>query len=204
MMWWRKKKPAETKLQQHPQESAFARPVLSQTTSPFSAEPWRRVGDEVNGISFGDTARAHGRYEVALAFHRIGTEWYRENVVNKPNRRDSRQMRAQFRECLQEYDARILEYGHLMATRARIVQELRAYPNGILRAELSKLVKHTGVTKFGVICNQISKGGWVRQEGTGTKTVVFSMPEMVESDLNFVARVIPKPGTSGMWAGFGE
>lgn len=112
---------------------------------------------------------AHGRYEIARLAQAMEADWYDKRVVQKTTNPDELE---DFRAYLKAYREKVMEYQILIDTRKRILTELLNHPTGIPREKLAKLVPHSGVTKFGVICNQMARGGWLRQEGD-KKFVVY-------------------------------
>jgi len=131
---------------------------------------------------------ARGRYEIAEEFHRVGTQWYEEHVI----RTCEPEFRKQFREVLAAYKAFMPEFAVLITTRQKILEYLNAHSEGIDRNGLKKTVGHSGVTSFGVICNQLNRGGWLRQE-KGAKNRLFPPSSPPASDKAFIKNEIPTP-----------
>jgi len=151
----------------------------------LSENEWRNI-DGCNGISFAKSFLAKGRYEIAEEFHRWGTAWYEKNVVGKRNRFDTKEDREVFREYLAEYKEFFKEFPLLIHTRNKMIEIVNSYPNGIERNQLKKMVDHPGITKFGVICNQLSRGGWLNQENIGKKFILKPAVQRPVTDDEFI------------------
>jgi hypothetical protein len=136
---------------------------------------------------------ARGRYEIAQELHAIGTEWYQREVVNRRDPHDSTHDRRQHRELLAEYKARLAELPLLVVTRSRLINSLRSHPQGIDRNKLKDEVSCEGSTAFGVICNQLARGGWIRQERDGKKFMLYPEKEPPASDDLFIEAELPTP-----------
>jgi hypothetical protein len=110
-MWWRKpKKPVEP-LPIPRQPESQIQVVLAQRPDPFfDASPWVKSGDDVNGIDFAKKAKSHARYEVAIAFQRIGIDWYEKKVVQKKIASDTEETREGFKQYLRDYQAELEEF----------------------------------------------------------------------------------------------
>jgi hypothetical protein len=74
-----------------------------------------------------------------------------------------------------------------------LLENLNGRGEGIDREKLKALVKHEGSTAFGVICNQLAKGGWLRQEKNGKKYTLYPESTAPASDELFVSQEIPAP-----------
>jgi DNA-binding IclR family transcriptional regulator len=94
---------------------------------------------------------------------------------------------------LEEYEQRLAEFPLLVATRSRLLELLNGRPEGIDREKLKTLVKHEGSTAFGVICNQLARGGWLRQEKNGKKYTLYPESTAPVSDEVFASQEIPPP-----------
>jgi uncharacterized protein YifE (UPF0438 family) len=63
---------------------------------------------------------------------------------------------------------------------------LRNYPNGIERKDLFTLVEYKGLINFGAFCNQLEKGGWIKQIKKGNNIIVISSNLKIMSDEEFL------------------
>lgn len=121
---------------------------------------------EANAMELSAFCLARGRYEVAHELHAIGTDSYEREVVNKAYPGDTAAEREHYRQVLREYKERLAEFPLLVSTRSRFLESLSANAGGIDRDKFKTKVNHEGSTAFGVICNQLARGGWLRQEKT--------------------------------------
>jgi hypothetical protein len=142
--------------------------------------------EEVNAIDYASKCERRGRYELALEFHKIGTNWYERNVVNKPSPYDTEEYKKIFRQNLKEYENKLIIYPHLSIIRNDIINKLRNYPNGIERKDLFTLVEYKGLINFGAFCNQLEKGGWVKQIKKGKNIIVMSSDKKLISNADFL------------------
>lgn len=163
----------------------------------FTVWPWVEANDAVNGNAFSDKARAQGRYEIASAFHQIGTEWYASNVVHgMPG--DSEERLESFREHLRELQEAAPELRRLIEVRGKILEALSRHINGIERDLLKKELNYEGKTSWGVLCNQLARGGWLEQSEQGRKKMLKPVLEAPITNQQFLDSTIPAPGTSGV------
>lgn len=125
-----------------------------------------------NALQIAKHCAARGRYELAEGFHRRGTKWYEVNVVGKIHPDDTKEDRAHYREVLRSYYGSLPEFPLLAKTRDALIEYLRQHPGGVDRDEARKRVQHNGATNFGVICNQLDRGGWIRQEKNGKRSIL--------------------------------
>ena len=86
----------------------------------------------------------------------------------------------------------------LIQLRPRLLDILARYPEGIERRQLAQALAYTGDTAFGVICNQLARGGFLRQEKIGGKYILLPAPSTPITNAQFLADHIPVPGTSGI------
>lgn len=163
----------------------------------FSITPWLEADEAGNGNAFGEKASSHGRYEVAAALHAMGTKYYADHVVQgMPG--DPPERLERFQQHLQSLREKTAEFPLLIETRARLMQALAAHPDGIDRDDLKKEVGHPGKTTWGVICNQLARGGFIHQEAQGKKYILRPTSAAPVSNEVFLQTVIPAPGTSGL------
>ena len=151
----------------------------------------------VNAMELSKFCLARGRYEIAQELHLIGTDWYDRMVVQRPNPGDTREDRKANRELLASYREYASEFPKLIEARERLLAAVSDHPAGIDRNEFKNSVKHSGVTTFGVICNQLTRGGWLRQEKTGSKYLLYPESTPPKSDEAFVNEEMPTPDKSG-------
>jgi hypothetical protein len=161
-------------------------------SSRFQEGRWRDWY-EVNAIELSTFCLARGRYEVARELHAIGTDWYEREVVNKSNPGDTAAEREHYCQVLGEYKERLADFPLLVATRTRFLESLNANAGGIDRDKFKSTVVHEGSTAFGVICNQLARGGWLRQEKTGKKYTLYPAGTPPPSDDVFVRKEMPTP-----------
>ncbi len=147
----------------------------------------------VNAMELSKFCLARGRYEIAYELHLIGTENYERTVVLKPDPGDSPDDRDRYREVLASYNDHLSEFPKLFETKIRLLAALSDHPQGIERGKLNSEVKHAGATTFGVICNQLAKGGWLRQEKTGNRYMLYPEGTPPMSDEDFAKRELPTP-----------
>jgi hypothetical protein len=147
----------------------------------------------VNAMELSKFCLARGRYEIANELHLIGTENYERTVVLKQDPNDTPKDREHYREVLAAYKDHLSEFPKLFDTKARLLAALSDHPKGIERGKLSSKVKHAGATTFGVICNQLARGGWLRQEKSGDKFILYPESNPPSSDAVFVETEIPTP-----------
>jgi len=143
----------------------------------------------VNAIELSKFCLARGRYEVANELHELGTEWYERFA--KPEPGATREDHQCYRDVLASYKDYFSEFPLLIETRDRLLTALRNHPQGIDRDKLKREVTHKGVTTFGVICNQLERGGWLRQTKAGKKYTLHSERISPASDEVFVKKEIP-------------
>ena len=173
----------------------YSAPKIDSPYGDFTIQPWCEV-DVVNGTSFSKQARAKGRYEVAEAFYRVGVAHYGDTMVGNrdPSLRFTEEDLERFETYYRDWLAYTPEFALLVKTRERLIHELAAHPDGIARDKLKTAVGHSGVTQWGVICNQLAKGGFIRQEDK----ILFPADTSPITNQEFLAQEIPAPGTSGM------
>ena len=136
-----------------------------------------------------------GRYELAGDLLAIVTEWYEGEVVNKAWPRDTSADPKRYRQVLAQYEERLAELQLLVATRSRVLESLNDNAGGIDRDKLESRLKHDGSTVFGVICDQLARGGWLRQEKTRTSFMLYPTATPPPSDDVFVRQELPTPET---------
>jgi hypothetical protein len=136
---------------------------------------------------------ARGRYELALELWAIGTEWYEREVANNASLGDTNDYGKPFRQFLEEFRQRLAEFPLLLVTRSRLLETLNGFAGGIDRNKLKAMVKHEGSSTFGVICNQLARGGWLRQEKIGKKYTVYPESTAPVSDELFVSKQLRAP-----------
>ena len=134
---------------------------------------------------------ARGRYEIASELHELATEWYEQFA--KPEKGSTASDRRRYREVLQAYKNYLSEFKLLIETRDRLILTLKGNPEGIDRDKLRAEVIHGGVTSFGVICNQLERGGWLRQQKAGKKHMLYPEKTSPASDEVFIKKEIPTP-----------
>ena len=134
---------------------------------------------------------ARGRYELAGELHAIGTEWYEREVVKKREPGDTAKDRKYYRLVLADYKAHLAEFPLLVATRSRFLEELKKHPEGIDRSKFKDEVRHQGSSAFGVICNQLARGGWIRQEKDGKRFNLYFEKQAPVSDDVFIKTELP-------------
>jgi hypothetical protein len=152
-------------------------------------EGWHKA----NAISMSSYCQARGRYELALELCEIGTEWYEREVVNNARLGDTNDHGKPFTQFLEEYRQRLADLQFLLATRSRLLETLNGFADGIERDRLKAMVKHEGSTSFGVICNQLARGGWLRQQKIGKKHTVYPERTAPVSDDEFVCTEMRAP-----------
>ena len=140
-----------------------------------------------NAMWMSSYCQARGRYELALELRAIGTEWYEREVVNKAHLGDTNDYGKPFRQFLEEYRQRWPNFHYSWLTRSRLLETLNGLAGGIDRDKLKAMVKHEGSTTFGVICNQLARGGWLRQEKIGKKYTVYPESTAPVNDDVFVS-----------------
>ncbi len=145
-----------------------------------------------NAMELSKFCLARGRYEVASELHQLGTEWYERFA--KPEGGATASDHRIYRDVLKSYKDFLPEFALLIETRDRVLLTLKNHPEGIDRDKLKAKVAHRGVTSFGVICNQLARGGWLRQQKAGKKQVLSPETTSPVSDDVFINREIPKPG----------
>jgi hypothetical protein len=148
---------------------------------------------EANAMQLSKHCLARGRYEIAEEFHRLGTQWYEANVVNKRDPSDSAEDRKRYREVLAKYKAYFGEFALLAETRDHLLKHIADRTSGVDRGEVKKYVKLRGVTSLGVICNQLDRGEWLRQERRGKQNLLHSASKPPLSDQVFLNTEIPTP-----------
>jgi hypothetical protein len=161
-------------------------------SSHFQDARWREVL-EFSALGLSSYCLARGRYELAHELHAIGTESYERAILNKelPDKaNDDGKRPSQF---LEEYKQRLAEFPLLVATRSRLLESVIGRAEGIDRDKLKTAVKHEGSTAFGVICNQLARGGWIRQEKTGKKYTIYPESTVPISDELFISKEMPIP-----------
>jgi hypothetical protein len=136
---------------------------------------------------------ARGRYELAEELHAIGTEWYEREIVSKTRPGETNDHGQTVGQILEEYRQRLAEFPLLVATRTQLLESLNSHSEGIDREKLKNLVKHEGSTAFGVICNQLARRGWLRQEKTGKNYMLYPESTAPASDELFVREELPAP-----------
>lgn len=147
----------------------------------------------VNAMSLSSHCRARGRYEIALELHDIGTEWYEREVVLKRQPGDTAEDRKTYRQVLADYKADRAEFPLLIATRIRLIETISKHQDGIDRNKLKCDIQHQGATTFGTICNQLERGGWIKQHKDGKQYVLSPASSRLASDQAFIAAEIPTP-----------
>jgi hypothetical protein len=85
------------------------------------------------------------------------------------------------------------ECPRLIETRAKILAAVMEKPEGGDGTIVARAVAHKGETTFAVICNQLERGGWLRLEKVGKKTLIH--PVAVPPELNqvFLSRQVSPP-----------
>jgi hypothetical protein len=155
--------------------------------------PWRDW-HEANATRLSSYCEARGRYELAHELHSIGTDRYEREIVNKANPLHfTTDDLKRFRQFLEEYKTRLDEFPLLLATRSRLLEILNGHTEGIDRDKLKTILKHDGSTAFGVICNQLARGGWLRQEKNGKKYRIYPATSAPPSDELFVSAELCPP-----------
>jgi hypothetical protein len=149
---------------------------------------------EVNAMELSRFCLARGRYELAGELHAISTDWYEREVANKPQPGDTVADRQRTRGVLREYKDRLAEFPLLVATRSRFLDSLKANVGGIERDKFKNQISHQGSTTFGVICNQLARGSWIRQEKTGKKLTLYPVATPPPGDDVFARTELPTPG----------
>jgi len=161
--------------------------IQKSTGNEYTLNLSRRIdAEEVNAIDYAVKCERRGRYELALQFQKIGANWYEHNVVRKPSPYETAEEKKRFREYLREYKGKIKIYPHLSLIRDDIIIKLRNYPNGIERKDLMTLVEYKGLINFGAFCNQLEKGGWIKQIKRGKKIIVISSENKMIDDADFL------------------
>jgi hypothetical protein len=151
---------------------------------------------EVNALDLAKHCVARGRYEVAREFHEVGLAWYERNVVKEPGA--SADDRKRSRQVLADYKAQLAELPLLVQARGRLLVALRPHHGGIDRNKLKGEVMHEGTTAFGVICNQLDRGGWLRQEKTGKAFLLYPIATPPASNAMFLKAEIPTPPAASL------
>jgi hypothetical protein len=105
---------------------------------------------------------------------------------------DTAEDRAQYRDLFREYSAFAAEFPRLVATRNRILGAVAKLPAGIPVAQLRKAVSHSGKTKFGVMINQLVRGGWLVRSGDGEAARLTWGGALVD-DMTFLKSEIGHP-----------
>ncbi len=141
-------------------------------TAHFRDGRWQGL-DAATAMELSGYFQARGRYELAQGLHAIGTEWYEREVLSKMLPGDTNGEGKPFTQILEEYKQRLAEFPLLLVTRSRLLESLNGLAEEIYRDKLKTLVKHEGSTAFGVVCNQLVRGGWIRQEKTGKKYTIY-------------------------------
>ena len=157
--------------------------------SRFQEGPWRDWY-EANAMELSSYCLARGRYELAHELHAIGSRSYERQVINKAPLGDTNDDGKPLTQFLEEYRQRLAEFPLLVVTRSRILERLNGFAGGIDRDKLKTVVKHEGSIAFGVICNQLARGGWLRQEKTGKKYTIYPESSAPASDELFVSEEI--------------
>jgi hypothetical protein len=142
---------------------------------------WRDL-DSATAMDLSSYFQARGRYELAEELHAIGTEWYEQVIVRKAPPGEINDHGETPGQILDEYRQRLAEFPLLAATRTRLLEKLSGRVEGIDRDKLKAIVKHEGSTTFGVICNQLARGEWIRQEKTGKKHMIYPANTAPQSD----------------------
>jgi hypothetical protein len=160
--------------------------------SHFHEGRWRDCY-EASAMELSSYCQARGRYELAEELLAIGTEWYEREVIKKSHPGDINDYGKPLAQILEEYRQRLAEFPLLWVTRSRLLGSLNGLVDGIDRDKLKTVVKHEGATAFGVICNQLARGGWIRQEKTGKKYTIYPESTAPASDELFVSKEFPTP-----------
>lgn len=151
---------------------------------------------EANALDIAKHCLARGRYELAREFHGVGMAWYERHVVKDPGASAADRKRA--RMVLADYKAQMAEFPLLVQSRERLLIALRPHQGGIERNRLKGEVNHQGTTAFGVICNQLDRGGWLRQEKPGNAFLLFPATTPPASDAMFLEAECPSPSRPGL------
>ncbi len=124
--------------------------IQKSTGNEYTFNLSRRIdAEEVNAIDYALKCERRGRYELALEFQKIGTNWYERNVVRKASPYETEEEKKRFRQYLREYKGKIKIYPHLSIIRNDIITKLINYPNGIERKDLVNLIEYKGLINFG-------------------------------------------------------
>jgi hypothetical protein len=159
----------------------------------FQDARWRSLS-VFNAMQLSSYCQARGRYELAHELHGIGTEWYERNMISKSLPGEVNDHGKPISQFLEEYKRQLAEFPLLLDTRSRLLESLNGLAGGIDRDKLKTVVKHDGSTTFGVICNQLARGGWLRQEKTGKKYTIYPESTAPTSDELFVSKeILPPP-----------
>jgi hypothetical protein len=161
-------------------------------SAQFQEQRFRRWY-ELNATEQSSYCNARGRYELAHELHAIHTEWYEREVVNKGHLGETADDGKPFKQTLEEYRQRLAEFPLLVVTRSRILECLNGLSAGIDREKLKTVAKHEGSTAFGVICNQLARGGWIRQEKTGKQFMIYPANNPPANDDVFISTELPPP-----------
>lgn len=67
-----------------------------------------------------------------------------------------------------------------------IINKIKSYPNGIVHNDLITLIEYKGFINFGAFCNQLEKGGWIKQIRKGRRIIVMPSDKKIINDENFL------------------
>lgn len=166
-------------------------PVVESQYGDFSIQPWCGL-DVVNARTFSKQATEMGRYEISYAFHIVWTNWYQDNVLDRPEKDETPEMRRKFYESNQRDQEYLEECRLLIGTRNRLLELLNKHTNGFPRVELKEQIAHSGMTKFGTMCNQLTSGGFLIQQGK----LIYPVLDTPISNAQFLEEEISPPGAS--------
>ena len=174
-------------------------PALQQWSAdrgPFSIEPWRDV-DDPNGLSYSTYSRARAHYEIALEFLKLHVESFERSVRRMKAPEDSAEDRRHARMSLADMKANLKAFSKecppLIEVRGRVLAAVAGKPDGCDGKSLQNAVNFRGKTKFGVVLNQLERGGWVRIEESGTKMIIHEVPIPPSTNQEFVLREASRP-----------
>lgn len=172
--------------------SRLFRGGVSQKTEPIPAKkvtkPTRNLALDwryANAQGIASHCLARGRYELALQFHRMHISFW-ESVVSHPEPCETREDRRIAREQLKFAVQKLSEFPLLVESRGRLIDLVAGYPDGVERNTLKDALGHKGETAFGVICNQLARGGWIVQKQAGKKQTLFPSKASLDADETFL------------------
>ena len=142
--------------------------------------------EEENAIDYALKCERRGRYELALEFQKIGAKWYERNIVKKSTPYETKEDKNRYRVYLREFRGKLKIYPHLVNVRDNLRKIVENYPGGIDRKLLLNLVEYKGYINFGAFCNQLEKGGWIKQIKKGKNIIVMPPDKKVIIDSDFL------------------